>query len=427
MWADAMRSRNYKMRRTELPTSTITMSSKSTAALPCLGIPFQLGMLYDCRNDQIVPGVTLWDEKLLKDALSESVQPSTSFEVSAEDNLSKKMFNLGVKANLSLSVMSGLVKVAGSAKYLDDRKSSNNQARVTLKYSCTSKFQQLTMEQLATSNIQHPEVFDKGTATHVVTGVMYGAEAFFIFDRQMESDEDFREIHGNMEVMVKAIPGIIEIKGSADLNISNQERKQVEKFNCKFYGDGFVLKSNPSTFHDAVKVYKELPTYFGEHGKNAVPVKVWLYPLSSLNSRAACMAREISISLVTQTQQAIESIDEMEIRCNDLISNSVYDCFPGLKKQVSRFLEMIIEHKTGFMKQLSTILPSIRGGGAAEQDLASMLETRHQSPFNTTSLGSWLTEKEGEIKVLAQYLIIMKKTKGISSIQKQYDNMPLFL
>ena len=305
----------YKKRAVSQAITQSVMMSSKTKSLPCLGIPFQLGMLYDCRNDRIVPGVTLWDEKLLKAALSESLQPSASFEVSAEDNLSKKMFNLGVEANLSLSVMSGLVKVAGSAKYLDDRKSSNNQARVTLKYRCTSKFQQLTMEQLATSNIQHPDVFDKGTATHVVTGVLYGAEAFFIFDREVDSDENFREIHGNMEVMVKALPSINEIKGSADLNISDQDKRQVEKFNCKFYGDGFVLKSNPSTFQAAVKVYKELPTYFGEGGKNAVPVEVWLYPLSSLNSRAACMVREISISLVTQTQQDIEAIDDMDMRC----------------------------------------------------------------------------------------------------------------
>ena len=148
------------------------MSGDNTLLLQCLGRPFQLGMLYDCRNDQLVPGMTLWNENLLRAALSQRPQPSSNFEVIAEDTLSDKILNLGIKANLSLSIMGGLVNVSGAGKYLDDRKSSRNQARVTLKYYCTSRFEQLTMEQLAVSNIQHPDVFDKGIATHVVTGIL---------------------------------------------------------------------------------------------------------------------------------------------------------------------------------------------------------------------------------------------------------------
>ena len=193
------------------------------------------------------------------------------------------------------------------------------------------------MEQLARSNIQHPNVFDEGTATHVVTAVLYGAEAFFTFDREIESGENYRDIHGNMEVVIKAIPGITDIKGSADLDIGDQDKKEKDKFQCKFYGD-VVLKSNPSTFQDAVSVYKELPKLFGKDEKNMVPKKVWLYPLRSLDSKAAHMVREISTNLVSRTQKAIECLNNMVIRAHDLINSEVYDCFSGLKEQMSRFL-----------------------------------------------------------------------------------------
>ena len=63
----------------------------------------------------------------------------------------KKMFNLGVQANLSLSVLGGLVNVSGSAKYLNDRQSSSKQARVPLKYSFTS-----TVNNGAISDVQYP-------------------------------------------------------------------------------------------------------------------------------------------------------------------------------------------------------------------------------------------------------------------------------
>ena len=62
---------------------------------------------------------------------------------------------------------------------------------------------------------------------------------------------------------------------------------------------------------------------------------------------------------------------------------------------------MVSEHKTEIMKQLFTILPLIRGGGAMEQELAQLLESHmDKSPFNKSSLDLWLRGKEEEIKVL---------------------------
>ena len=37
-------------------------------------------------------------------------------------------------------------------------------------------------------NIQHPDVFNKGTATHVVTTVLYGAKAFSLLTEKLKLD-----------------------------------------------------------------------------------------------------------------------------------------------------------------------------------------------------------------------------------------------
>lgn len=378
--------------------------------LPCLGRPFQLGMLYDCRNDSLVPGITLWNNKLLNDARSERHQPSSGFEIIAEDTTANKMFNLGVEGNLSLSILGGLVSVNGSAKYVDDHKSSSNHARVTLKYTSTSKFQQLTMEQLATSNIQYPEVFDEGIATHVVTGVLFGGDAFFIFDREVSQEENYRKVHGDMEVLIKAIPTLqVGGGGGVGVDIEMKNKQETEKFHCKFYGD-LILDNNPSTFQDAVAIYKKLPEYFCNE---TVPKKVWLYPLSSLSNKAAQMVREITIGLVTQARQITDVFHNMLMKSADLIKSDVCECFPGIKDQLSQFKEMITEYKINFMKQLSLILPKIRGGELKEQKLADTIMTVHKSPFNERLLKSWLDAKEEEIKVLSMYLVIMHEAKGM--------------
>lgn len=394
--------------------SFITKAKTSPLVLPCLGVPFQLGMLYDCRNNQVIPGVTLWNETLLREALSEHPQPSSAFHIIAEDNISNKSDSLGIEGNLSLSLMSGLVSVEGAAKYFDDRKSSSKHERVTLKYTCTSKFQQLTMEQLATSNIQYPDnVFkEDAQATHVVTAVLYGADAFFLFDREVEINENHRSVHGKMQALIKAIPNFpLGISGGVSINYDSKDKEEADKFHCKFYGD-IILDSNPSTYEDAVRIYNDLPKYLGENWQNTVPKKVWLHPLSDLNSKAARMVRQISTSLITQTQQIMEALNEMEMKSHELISSETYDSFQNLKEQVLQFLEIIKEHKTNFMMHLSKLLPQIRGGGIKEQELASLITGISKSPLNTKSLDSWLRGKSEELKYLSPYLNNLQ-AKGI--------------
>ncbi|KAJ3581528.1 hypothetical protein NHX12_016549, partial [Muraenolepis orangiensis] len=58
--------------------------SERTLVLAALGRPFSLGMLYDCRNDSLIPAFTLWDrEDLEKDAV-ETSQPNSSFDIVSE-------------------------------------------------------------------------------------------------------------------------------------------------------------------------------------------------------------------------------------------------------------------------------------------------------------------------------------------------------
>ena len=59
--------------------------------MPCLGRPFTMGMLYDCRKDILVPEMTLDSKK----------QTAEGYEIIAEDTFESKAFNLDINANLS--------------------------------------------------------------------------------------------------------------------------------------------------------------------------------------------------------------------------------------------------------------------------------------------------------------------------------------
>ncbi|XP_048825998.1 uncharacterized protein LOC125704469 [Brienomyrus brachyistius] len=387
--------------------------SRKPLEVAALGRPFQLGMLYDCRNDCLIPGITMWDLEDLKKDSDERIQLNTEFDVVASDSVEDKACALDVDASLKASFVGGLVEVGGSAKYLKDTKASKKQARVTLKYKTTTNFMQLSMSHLGRGNVKHPYVFEKGIATHVVTAVLYGAQAFFVFDREVSETENQQNIEGNLHVMIKKIPKL-SVEGEASLKLTDTDRATEEKLSCKFYGD-FALKQTPVSFQDAVKIYTTLPGLLGEKGENAVPVRVWLLPLEILDSSAARLVRQISVRLINETQSLIEDFSEIEMQCNDIMKRKVLSYFPEIGRKVKSFKDMCLEYKSVFQRSLSSILPSIRGGGTEECVLANILTKKEQSPFNSNKLKEWLDCKEQEINLLQTYTDMMEDTKILAS------------
>lgn len=64
------------------------------------------------------------------------------------------------------------------------------------------------MNHLPTGNIADLGLLDNDTATHVVIAVLYGADACFVFDREVASSEDKNVIEGEVEATFNKLSGI---------------------------------------------------------------------------------------------------------------------------------------------------------------------------------------------------------------------------
>nr|XP_033788798.1 stonustoxin subunit alpha-like [Geotrypetes seraphini] len=392
---------------------TMASFEDNVTEMPTLGRPFQLGMLYDCRSDTLIPGITLWNmQTLLKDVDSRP-HPKSEFQIIASDSIESKTSALDVRGSLMASFLCDLIKVNGSGNYLTDIKTSNQQARVTLQYSTTSKFEQLTMSHLGHQNVSHPEVFDQGRATHVVTAMLYGAQAFFVFDQEASSAENLLDVQGKLEAIVKKIPKIA-IGGDASLVKKNQDNSNMRNFTCKFYGD-FYLEYNPVTYQDAIHTYSILPKLLGENGKNAVPVKVWLYPLSLLDSKAAKVMREIHVGHIFSIQTVTEELTQLDTQCCDVMKHPAAMHFPEIKRKLQQFKSLCMQFKQTFQKDLARILPSIRGGEKDESELGAILLRKKQSPFNSLLLAEFIDSKKQEMSFVDLYLDLLKDLRVLSS------------
>ncbi|KAK0152427.1 Stonustoxin subunit alpha [Merluccius polli] len=160
--------------------------------------------------------------------------------------------------------------------------------------------------------------------------------------------------------MIKKIP-TFKIEGQGSLQMRDKDIANVDKFSCKFHGD-FNLEKHPVSFQEAIEVYQSLPKLLGTNGENAVPQKVWLLPLKSLDSAAAQLVRQISERLIRDAQNVLEDLSELQRRCNDVEKCKTTQQFPQINKKVKAFKEQVSQYKLEFQKIMARKLPLIRGG-----------------------------------------------------------------
>jgi len=364
--------------------------------VPTLGRPFSLGDLYDLKADAIVLGPKLWSSDHLAN-YTEHIQRTTKFEVSASQKTNDLKNIFDIDAWMSLSFLGGLVKVSGSAGYMDDRVTKSDIARVSLIFDTRTFTRELKPELF--TKVDFDQVLEKVSfATHVVVGIQYGASAVFVFDRTVSSFETKRDVTGSMQASINSIPGIA-IEGGASIGISEEEKKKVEKFSCKFHGD-FVLKEHPGTYMEAIKVYKELPSYLGENYENSVPMTVWLYPLDALPiSKESQVLHDIRNSLVHEITIRFEELNEMEVMSNDVLDSVVAQYSERIQKKVEEFKSHVHLFTLLLKQQMGKLLPQIRADGK-QSLLAKVLADKESSPFAKVYLEEWMANVNQEVIVL---------------------------
>ncbi|XP_035986107.1 stonustoxin subunit alpha-like, partial [Fundulus heteroclitus] len=365
-------------------------------------------------------GTTLWDDKTLQKMTEENSQHGSEFRISASDSLEEKFSLLDVSDSLKASFLGGLIEVGGSAKYLNDQKKSKNQSRVTFQYKATTIFKRLNISTEEMNKTQQIGVIVKSCATHVVTGISYGANAFFVLDSEKLDESSAQEIKGNIRAVINKIFSL-SASGKVDLKLSDTEKAVTEKFTCKFYGD-LIPESNPVTFEEAVKTYRKVPELLGKNKENTVPVKVWMMPLKNFDPSAAEMTTDLSPGLVRKVQKAREDFHKLNIRCNDCLEGSFV--FPKIKERLESFQEQCKIYEGKLLDVIAKKITSIRAGEEDETELLKILVDSEKSHFSSENLMKWMINIEREVSVIT---LCLKEMKGAKIVQSEAELVEEFL
>ena len=283
------------------------MSEDKVLEVPCFGQSFQLGMLYDCRSHHLVSGPTLWESDIVKNASVSRASPQSRYEVFTSHSLEEKMALLGVDSSLKPSLMTGLVKPSGTGNFIFDQKFSKKQARVTLKYESTSKFDALSLDQVKKE--VHRDVSEEMTATHFVSRIEYGAQAVFVFERDVDEKERNADVENDLKFTIDSLPRVAA-DGNASFCPDEKDVEELKKIKCTFYGNQTMAGSkSPMGYQDAVIAYSALNTNEDPQA-GEIPKKVWLHPLGSLDSTIVRPVLEISSQVTDGLQDIMTSFDE---------------------------------------------------------------------------------------------------------------------
>ncbi|XP_072525860.1 cytolytic toxin-alpha-like isoform X2 [Salminus brasiliensis] len=366
-----------------------------------VGRPLKLGMLYDCRSDSLSSDVFLWDVDTVSSMKLSLPRPHTDVRILEGDSLQERLRALGLTTALRASVVSGLVEVAGAAAFLKHPTQSQLQDRVTLHYRTSTRLDMLSHRLLR--NGAPLSVTNQSSATHVVVAVLYGGQAFFVFDKDSESSDGVQELKASVSEMISC-------SGAADLLSdlsSDREEAGCASDKCSVYTDAEDFRGLVD-FQTAVKLYGHHQKLLGPHGGRAVPLTAWLYPLKNLEQTPASVLQEISDDLLHRAERVLDHLDFVRRDlglCQDMMSGfsnlGGITWFVALKATLCQFALLLQQYQAAFQRRLASCIRTTREKGEEGQErLRDLLQRNSQAPFSPQNMYQWLQNKDAEVRAL---------------------------
>ncbi|KAI6032305.1 hypothetical protein PISMIDRAFT_688545 [Pisolithus microcarpus 441] len=351
---------------------------------PTLGCAVRLGELFDERTSHFL-GVQLYKETPAKPSVTRIYNSDLTLELS--NSLEKKTRLLDIQGNLSLEILSGLVKVEGSASYLNNAK-NNTQARswtLVLKMK-TEEHRLLFAEDGLSTNVLDMVKRDyiaENRATHFVSSIVYGGNLFINMTERATEVTKEESIEGKLGLELERLKGSISLKGEARAKAKAGFDSVKSKFDLVVHGD-VELESVPVEATDVFDVIPRAKDHLlGDPGNGApkgVPISVTLQPIpkSILNDSQAISVYRINQSLINKVLETFSQLEDVRNRIRVLVDRTgVYKNFiPQLAKRVLDFSDDFSGACVDLLLKLSQFLRDMMTTGKSDVDMSTDLEAR---------------------------------------------------
>jgi hypothetical protein len=289
-----------------------------------LGRGAVLGSLYDARSDRFVGGL-LYHE-VPESALHSVDTHFSEIRMDLADTAESHAELFSVDAELSVSCF--FVKLSGSGSYMTDRKTSTKVSRASLLYriSTTHTFLNVNSRELRAHLIDLDGGGGKDKApfpaTHVVSGIRWGANVVVTFEGRASSEEEARRIAGSLAVQVQQL--MVSIGGKGEVQTKKTDRDTSENITLTVRGDVLADSSLPTNTEEAVKFLRNIPKLVARANKGkGVPIEYELFPMGALidtelHRSFARLQHSLAETTVARIRRIFENVEHATAHFRDV-------------------------------------------------------------------------------------------------------------
>ncbi len=365
-------------------------------------------------------GYTFWNGSDLKNVKTDR-NAYTEFSIIASDKLTDKFQELKVSGSLQVSILCGMIKLSGSANYLDKTKSIGCKSSVLVKLKCLTAVKKLLMEHLDESNLRYPQIQRSGkigSATHFVTQIQYGAEATFTLTKKLSETENEQEVNGQLKLGAEKFTKFLKGNANVGGKFGDTNQENEDNIECHFQGD-FELPSNvdrPTTYNEAIEFAKKFLKFSSDWMAKddadvskslGVPITIWLYPMVLMQDAqgAPALRYEISLTLASQCVLIMDNYGEVEDTLVLLLEDPLVKKLNPLQKKLQLFQRYITSCIAELKRKLGEMVVGIRSGKIKVEDFSQLMSqiSNEQFTFNSNRFEQWLHQKHNELCLIKRF------------------------
>ncbi|CAF4642875.1 unnamed protein product, partial [Rotaria sp. Silwood2] len=356
------------------------MTSTGAIERKALGRHGIIGSLYDIRTDTLEGG-NLFNKELPESFIRLQDSANVSYHIDFNNSQKETFNNMNIEASLKLSLLGGLIDVTGSAKYLKQTKTNSHTVRVTFMYKAKTKQEHLLINTADLYKYFSLDALENPNATHVVIGILWGANVAATFERVVENREAVEQLEGQLSVVLKSIAGSIE--GNAKVNCGDINKAAFESLTVSFSGD-VLIKDCPQTIDAVMKTYVNIPDLIKPlNGGKGRQLEFVLYPLKRIAQmfkfelKVERLIKEVSEHLVFRIENIFEQISMTTRKFNDFL-----DVIKPWEQYIPKdWLKVIKEKKATHagdelktQRQMASLLQKIRSGTTEESKMEELID-----------------------------------------------------
>lgn len=350
------------------------MEKKSSIIRTAFNESKSIGAVYDAITDNFV-GPNIFTSSDLSPFISRIDGGLGNFFSFVEEKKSDKFKKLGIEANLSVSAMTGLLKISGNANYMTSSKSTDKSVKYNVvlnqkKCEETLNIYDRNLNSDEYINISDIQKIIDNNGTHFVYGIEWGANVIgtFEFEELKKSEEE--NIKGSLQIAFSKLSLSVDGQAAVDIQNNLKESFQRSTFTLKSDCDPYLktgLVNSYDTFKEYLSVVPDLISKLNQ-GKG-IPIRYHLYPIqgyiSGISLKIEKIITEITNSALNLIQDTIDDFQTVEITIGDLLTdcNSYRSIFNNEIKAFNNYLKKIKESEINFNQEVCKILVKFRSGG----------------------------------------------------------------